>query len=259
MSAMAQQRSLVAPRDPAGLREWLLACGIALALHAVVATMLLWHGDRAAGEENYGVTALEIGLENAAPSFDGAEAAESTDASAAAVASEQVVPAREETAPVSKMQAAEPEQRAEPPPKVEATHETQDVVAAAATTASQSAAAPSRAAERESTQSIATSIGSSASAQRAKLAWQRGMLAHIERQKREMANATGSADIVVRFAIDHRGRLIALDIAKGSGDARYDQAALDIVRRADPMPPPPAGLPDQNLVFRIPISFRAGG
>lgn len=259
MSAMAQQSSLAAPRDPAGLREWLVACGTALALHAIVATTLLWHGDRAVGDENYGVTALEIGIENAAPSFDGAEALEPTDASEAAVASEEVVPARAETAPVSKMEAAEADRPAEPVAKVEETRETQDIVAASAATASQSAAAPSRLAERESTQSIATSIGSSASAQRAKLAWRRGLVAHIERQKRTMAHASGSADIIVRFTIDHRGRLLALNIAKGSGDDRYDQAALDIVRRADPMPPPPADLPDQNFNFRIPISFRAGG
>jgi periplasmic protein TonB len=121
------------------------------------------------------------------------------------------------------------------------------------------AAAPSRTAEHESVQSVAKAIGSSVEAQRARAAWRRGLVAHIERQKRDPAGDGRSTDIVVSFRIDHHGRLIASEIVKGSGDARYDQAALDMVRRADPMPPPPAEVPDENLRFRIPISFRSGG
>ncbi len=260
MNSRMPQASALSRRGPAGPREWLVACCAALALHAIVAAMLLRQSDSAAGEENRGVMALEIGIESAAPSYDGAEAAAASGASAATVASEDVVPAREETAPVSTMQVADADQRTDAmQTPAEEPHEKQEIVAPATAAASQSVAAPSREAERESRQSVATSIGSSASAQRAQLAWRRGLVAHIERQKRAMANATRSADIVVRFTIDHRGRLLALDIAKGSGDARYDQAALDIVRRADPMPPPPPDLPEQNLNFRIPISFRAGG
>lgn len=256
------------PQDPAlgrrdaALAQWLVACGVALALHAGVAAMLLRHGDSPAGEESRGAMALEVGIESAAPSFDGAAAAEASGASAA-TASEEAVPANEEAPPppvTTTRQVADADQQADMlPVPVEQPHEKQEIVTPASAAALQSVAAPSREAERESTQSIATSIGSSASAQRAQLAWRRGLVAHIERQKRAMANATRAADVVVRFTIDHRGRLLALDIAKGSGDARYDQAALDIVRRADPMPPPPPDLPEQNLNFRIPISFRAGG
>src|SRR5438445_424933 len=83
-------------------------------------------------------------------------------------------------------------------------------------------------------------MGCRVEAQGARAVWRRGLVAHIERQKRYPAGAERSADIVVSFRIDHRGRLIALEIVKGSGNVRYDQAALDMVRRADPMPPPPA-------------------
>ena len=260
MNSPMPQASALGQRDSAWPRQWLVACGAALALHAGVAAILLRHGDSPAGEQSRGAMALEVGIESAAPSFDGAAAAEASGASAATV-SEEAVPAHEEAAPVSPTkQVADADQQADAlQAPVEEPHDKQDIVMPATAAASQSLTAPSREAERESTQSIATSIGSSASAQRAQLAWRRELVAHIERQKRAMANAIRAADVVVRFTIDHRGRLLSLDIAKGSGDARYDQAALDIVRRADPMPPPPPDLPGQNLNFRIPISFRAGG
>ena len=263
MSVAVQHRPVIWRGGAAGLLQWLVAGGVALALHACAIGMLLSIGVSASSEETYGAMALEVGIENVAPSFDASEAAaEVSDApvATAAVAATEAVAAHEEATPGPRSQSAEADQRlAQPSPHQEDRPEKEEAKPSAAAPAVAGAAVPSRAAERESVQSVARAIGSSAEAQRARAAWRRGLVAHIERQKRYPAGAERSTDIVVSFRIDHHGRLIALEIAKGSGDARYDQAALDMVRRADPMPPPPAEVPDENLKFRIPISFRSGG
>lgn len=255
----------IAPRrNPAALRVWLAACCVAVALHAGIAAMLLVQSGGAASEETLGATAIEIGVENAAPLFDAADVSETPDASSttAAVASASVAAMPEEAIPEPVTQLAEAGDQqlvvktmTDREEHGEAQVQAQ-VQAPAAAAASSGGGAPSRVAERESAQSIATSIGNSAEAKRARAAWQRGLLAHIERQKRAPAGAERSADVVVNFSIDRQGRLIAVEIVKGSGDARYDRAALDMVYRADPMPPPPPN--QEKLSFRIPISFRTG-
>lgn len=247
-------------RNPTALRIWFAACCVAVALHAGIAAMLLVQSGGAASEETLGATAIEIGVENAAPLFDAADVPETPDASSttAAVASASVAAMPEEAMPepVTQLAEAGDQQLVVKTMTDREEHGEAQVQAFAAATASSGGGAPSRVAERESAQSIATSIGNSAEAKRARAAWQRGLLAHIERQKRAPAGAERSADVVVNFSIDRQGRLIAVEIIKGSGDARYDRAALDMVHRADPLPPPPSN--QEKLSFRIPISFRTG-
>ena len=262
MSITTQDRPVARGGTAAGLRQWLIGCGVAVTLHASAIAMLLASGKTVSSEDTYGAMAMEVGIANVAPSFDTSEATEASDAPVAttATAAAEAVSAHEEAIPAPLTPSAEADQQiAQPSPDHEDRREREDAKASSTAPAFVAAATPSRVAESESVQSTATAIGGSVEAQRARAAWRRGLVAHIERQKRYPAGAERSADIVVSFRIDHRGRLIALEIAKGSGNVRYDQAALDMVRRADPMPPPPAEVPDENLKFRIPISFRSGG
>jgi periplasmic protein TonB len=43
---------------------------------------------------------------------------------------------------------------------------------------------------------------------------------------------------------------------KGSGDAAFDEAAIAMVRRSDPLPAPPALIADDGLSFTVPVIFR---
>jgi TonB family protein len=260
---MKQAPRRFAATSRAELRQWIVAGGLALALHAAaVATLLADHG-KANSDENFGAMAIEIGVADAAPSFDATDeptdsGATSAVASAAANETSAVKPEPESAAIAenseAEQQATPPREQIEQPEKKEA-----EVKAAAAVAPSTSGAAPSRASEQESAQSVAAAIGSSAEAQRVQAAWRRGLVAHIERKKRAPANgAERSADIIVSFTMDRQGKVTAVKIAKGSGDARFDQAALEMIRRADPLPAPPSVVADQNLSFRLPISFRSG-
>jgi TonB family protein len=50
--------------------------------------------------------------------------------------------------------------------------------------------------------------------------------------------------------------VLSTSIEKGSGDAAFDEAALAMVRRADPVPVPPPLIADEGLSFTLPVIFR---
>ncbi|MCV6602278.1 MAG: energy transducer TonB [Cohaesibacter sp.] len=76
----------------------------------------------------------------------------------------------------------------------------------------------------------------------------------IERKKRALGRRnTGTA--VVRFTITPAGRLAGVKLARSSGNARIDKAALSMVRRAAPFGTFPAGMSKKNQTRSLPIKF----
>lgn len=63
--------------------------------------------------------------------------------------------------------------------------------------------------------------------------------------------ASGTA--VVAFSVDRSGRITSARLARSSGSALLDRAAVATVRRANPVPPAPAGIPGAS--FTIPLHF----
>jgi len=63
---------------------------------------------------------------------------------------------------------------------------------------------------------------------------------------------------IVRVRIDRAGNVRYYAIEQSAGIQALDNAALDMIRRANPLPAVPANYPAGNLVeFLIPISFKA--
>jgi protein TonB len=60
------------------------------------------------------------------------------------------------------------------------------------------------------------------------------------------------------FSIDRHGSVVTSRIVKSSGSALLDAGALDLIKRAAPLPPPPAEIADSELSFVVPIRFAAG-
>lgn len=67
---------------------------------------------------------------------------------------------------------------------------------------------------------------------------------------------------VIKIILDKSGRLVTVSIEKSSGQLSLDEAALDIVTKAQPFPAPPdvylkllEKRGDNRLIFRAPISF----
>lgn len=64
--------------------------------------------------------------------------------------------------------------------------------------------------------------------------------------------------VVVRMRIDRAGNVRYVAIEQSAGLAVFDEAALDMIQRANPVPAVPQDYPAGNLVeFLIPISFKA--
>ena len=62
-------------------------------------------------------------------------------------------------------------------------------------------------------------------------------------------------EVVLRLTIDRAGHLLAAEIARPSGFAALDQAALDTARRAAPLPPLPVEEPGDRAVLLVPVLF----
>jgi periplasmic protein TonB len=86
--------------------------------------------------------------------------------------------------------------------------------------------------------------------------WQRLLIAQLERHKRYPPQARGKlGEAKLAFSIDRQGRVVASRIVQSSGSDALDAEALALVKRAQPLPPPPAGLPDNQLSFVVPIRY----
>jgi len=61
--------------------------------------------------------------------------------------------------------------------------------------------------------------------------------------------------VVVRFALTREGLVQQIGLDSSSGHRILDEAALQAVLRGVPYPPPPEGVPQQQLDGRIPVRF----
>ena len=80
--------------------------------------------------------------------------------------------------------------------------------------------------------------------------WQARLMAHLERHKPRSKGERGLA--YVTFRIDAAGQVSSVRLARSSGNAGVDQAALSLVRRSSPVPPPPPGVQHS---LTVPVKF----
>ncbi|MBD3805099.1 MAG: TonB family protein, partial [Thioclava sp.] len=85
--------------------------------------------------------------------------------------------------------------------------------------------------------------------------WGGQIRARVERHKTPPAGA-GAGRVVVALNVARDGRLLGAAVAKSSGNAALDQAALDAVRRAGRFPVAPQGLAKARYSFTLPMTFR---
>jgi len=99
----------------------------------------------------------------------------------------------------------------------------------------------------------------------AKATYEMALASQIERQRYypKMARVRGQeGQTIIRLMIDSSGRVVQVKLETSSGVEILDEAAVDIVRRAQPFPPPPdeyrrvlMARGDNAMIFRAPISF----
>ncbi len=250
------------------LRIWIPAAVGALALH-LAGIGLVYANLPTEEADDLGAPAFEVGLDLLAPRVEQTDLppGPESDASAASPAQVEQKQKVEETAlPQEKpVESDEPDRIvAETAPKQPTQEERQ--VAKVETNASAESAATEATAPvpiegaREAPVATAPAQGTGASAQRVRLTWQKKLMAHLERFKRYPAGAVPRmARVEIGFTLDRLGHVVAAQIRQGSGDAAFDQAALTMLRRADPVPPPPPVIADDGLTFTLPLVYRMKG
>ncbi len=108
-------------------------------------------------------------------------------------------------------------------------------------------------AQADRTAAKATSTGGGRNVSPAK--WQSRLMSHLERRKRYPSEARSNREegtVYVRFRIDDGGNVLSVSLSRSSGHSSLDQAVLDMVRRASPVPAPPPGV---SKTITAPVRF----
>ena len=99
-----------------------------------------------------------------------------------------------------------------------------------------------------------TWIRDGAKPQRARVTWQKELLAHLDKFKRYPADQPRGAPILITMTLDRMGRVVSASVTKGSGNEAFDHAAVAMVDT--PLPPPPPLIADEGLDFSLPVIFK---
>ena len=247
-------------------RIWVSAAVIALALHIGGAALAIVQLQSDENDDALGAQAIEIGLEMASVRREVTDLppGPDTDASAASPQlNEQKAEVKETDLPQDKPTEPDEADRVvteneskkpkEDDPKIAAVQ----TMASTESVAAEATATPSSEAIPEGPRSVAPVIGAGDTARRVRATWQKELIAHLDKHKRYPAERQQkSAEIHVRFTLDRVGHVLDASIEKGSGDAAFDEAALAMLRRSDPVPAPPPLIADEGLSFSLPVIFR---
>ena len=94
--------------------------------------------------------------------------------------------------------------------------------------------------------------------ERAKLVqrWGAQIRRAIAKKKRYPNGARGAGSVVVRLRVSRSGKLLAVNVAKASGDSRFAGAALTAVKRVGRFPTAPERLPGDSFLFSTTLNFK---
>ena len=88
--------------------------------------------------------------------------------------------------------------------------------------------------------------------------WQGALLARLQAFRRYPDAARSRREegvVLLTFSMDREGHVLGARIARGSGFTELDGETLALVRRAEPLPVPPADMPGNPLTLTVPVRF----
>lgn len=121
------------------------------------------------------------------------------------------------------------------------------------------ASAPPRVVAPKEAPAAAAPSGAPEAVARARTTWERSVVMHLSRHKRYPAGARslrqqGSVSVV--FTMDRQGHVIAARVLVSSGSPLLDEEATAVLKRASPLPAPPATVGGATFELVLPIQFR---
>jgi protein TonB len=92
----------------------------------------------------------------------------------------------------------------------------------------------------------------------AKVTWQGMLEAHLRKFRKYPRSALRrniEGTVLVRFRMDRDGEVLSYSVVRSSDHDVLDEAALDMIERADPLPPLPDEVPGESIEIIIPATF----
>lgn len=247
-------------------RLWAIAAAVAVSLHVAGAALALTHLHSDDDSEGLGANVTEIGVELTSPAAEDTELPPGPDADAS-VASPALAEQKAEVKPTdlpkdTPTESEDPDrvvtqnQQKKPTdddPKVETvqTAASQESVAQEATARQHIEGA------REANAAASPNIGIGKDKQILSAKWARQISAYFELHKRyPKTEKVKAAKVKVSLVLNRLGHVVSLAVAETSGDPLFDEAALDMIRRSDPVPRPPAALTDDTFSYNLDVDFK---
>ena len=246
-------------------RLWIFAGVCALVLHVGGAALAIVHLHTDDGEDSLGAQGIEVGLEMTSPRAETTDLppGPDSDASMASPAlAEQKAVEKETDLPRDTPTESDDPDRIVTTEDSKKPREDDPKPAAVQTTASLESVAQEASARqvydnaKESEKSSVVNQGIGRDRQRLSAEWGRRLSAHFKnhqlypdvRVKKEMK-------VKVHLALNRLGKVLSVGVVESSGNRFYDEAALSMIRRSDPVPRPPANLTDERFEYDLPVTF----
>jgi TonB family protein len=246
-------------------RLWLCAAAGALALHLGGAALAVAHLRGEALDDSLGANAIEIGI-LASPHVEDNDLPPGPDSDASAASpqlNEQKAEVKQSDLPKDKPQEAEDPDRVVTQNESNKPKEDDPKVAAVATAASTESVAQEATSRQklddsapEGEKARAPNAGIGKDKGRLAADWARQISAYFELHKRyPKVKKARHATVKVQLTLNRLGNVVQVGVLQSSGDAAFDEAALDMIRRSDPVPRPPAELTDDTFTYSLNVNF----
>lgn len=233
---------------------WIIAAVLAVGLHLGGAALALANLRGDEPDEIADPQGIEVGLEAMSPNGEPTElppGPDSNESVASPELTEQKAELKESSLPKDIPMEAEEADRAvtlnetKKPVEEETKESVVPTAASVASPAAEATAMPTSNPEKKSDRSV-----------RIRQGWEKDLVAHLDRHKRYPKGLLKAAELSVRMTLDRLGHVVSVVVEKSSGDPAFDEAAVGMVKRSDPVPTPPPVVADEGLTFVLPVIFR---
>ena len=252
---MNATRQTVVPRRWPNVVRWGACFALALGIHVGGAAALLarWSDD-ADSVANAPVIMIELAPLPVAPETNQTELPPGPQQSQAQPEPEPELPKPvEKTVELPPEPQAEPLQAVLPPPKpiekpVEKKHEQKHASLPSAPSA----------AEKMAERAAAPAPGAASHNPNAVPSWKSALVSRLERAKRypPQAQARGEHGVAqLAFSVDRSGGVHNARIVRSSGSNLLDEATLELLKHAAPLPAPPPELAGAQIAIQVPIRY----
>jgi TonB family protein len=245
---------------------WVLAAVAALALHLGGAALAVAHLRADDGLDGLGANGAEFAVEMASPKAPDDELPPGPDADrmqASPEVPEQQAEVKEMDLPKDRPNEAEDPDRIVTLNDSKKPREDDPKVAAVQTQASEETPAQEASSRKtldenapEADKAKAPNIGIGKDKQQLTAKWGQKISAYIKLHQRYPENRNKAPTVKVNLVLNRRGNVVSVGVVESSGDAAFDEAAVSMVRRSDPVPQPPTELTDDTFSFNMDVIFK---